>query len=1261
MEAKVSEFRHGHKVQRKAQVESEVELSDSFAHALEETGTGIALPDEFCADAEVRFGVNFRSVRLHIDEAADATARLVNARAFTLGNDIYFARGEFQPNAEAGKRLLAHELTHVIQGGGLHRFGMTRVSERDDSAEREAEVVAEDFVEGRRIAVHQVVDPNLVHRDPEPPMQTEDLPNRIVRLVRQANDREATLRACLEGGKRWDDVQRAWENNPYPQSLLAAAMNFPQGAGDAARVYAYLRYGALRLADKLFIAGIGLGTDKESIFRLLPAVNADLADTTTKFFNSYGTTGGDSFGVEYESEAPLLTGQMNRIAGFLTEELSGADLVKALALVSYGDLRPIDEIQIALVSLVPSNESIMKALEKVRVAAEGRKSTAETDFENCYRSNLRSSLRGHLGDRDMQRAQLILDGNFTPYNRIKIACQAWVVDTSMIWDALDDATNDERKALKEQWDQNQSDGIRPMIEGKLTISAAEVKRVEAILRQGSSMNDRLAEVGVEVHDIQGVIRAALKSDRVREAFIGEYPRREDFYRDFTGGGTIGAAMLWGGQLVSADWGERLGLAVEMRSDEGVRDVLENLVKSDDDRAVVRANRHLMAAMREMNWMTIEPLVAPREDLQARAKWLGERFDVEKGRWGDSASAAAFGDEKRELDMALSQAADPAHLTDDERSNIEVMMSSTEAAFNAFILVRDQLDAIAIQAASAAAGLFVTMLTGGAGGPVAAGLLARVALTQGCVEVASLWVVKQERITGAEAARAFAVGAASGVTGAMTGSALQGLGKPLVDEAARLAGSMAETRFSDIGLKTMNSAMEGLVSSSVGSVVDTASREETWRKGFLDGLGTTLEGAFVGGTQGALTGATLRLVTEAITLARMGKVPEAGKAMDELEGKLPAEQAALLRRELNAQMQEKLGRPPGRAEATADQEAALKLSGRGDGDRPLNPQELKNELDVVRRSEPQPSTVHGYIDEVDLGNGHTWRRETDGWCRFSRKRCGFTIDNPPPVSERTRSKIRATHAAIESDLDLLRSSPQLSSKPDVIAMTREATAIRRIIDAGDLAGAVLRLEQLRDRVAAALRLPIPTPNEVENELSDIEKRGGRPSTARNPAAPVGPRKPLPLNFKALLDEAWKSMRAEVGSKKMFAPELGTRLHAHMAKILGQETLPPGWRIAVEEPIGASVNVGKSTVREWLAGRGNPHGLLQQLPTKVLDQQVANLKPDLVMWEGTMAAVWDLTSVSKSEHLAKTLLYSEIVSKDNELMQIVEMYWSGAATK
>ena len=76
---------------------------------------GQPMPDAVRRDMEPQFGQDFRDVRVHTGPEAASTARQMNARAYTVGRDIVFGEGEYAPEGGAGRRLLAHELTHVTQ------------------------------------------------------------------------------------------------------------------------------------------------------------------------------------------------------------------------------------------------------------------------------------------------------------------------------------------------------------------------------------------------------------------------------------------------------------------------------------------------------------------------------------------------------------------------------------------------------------------------------------------------------------------------------------------------------------------------------------------------------------------------------------------------------------------------------------------------------------------------------------------------------------------------------------------------------------------------------------------------------------------------------------------------------------------------------------------------------------------------------------------------------------------------------------------
>jgi hypothetical protein len=73
---------------------------------------------------EPRFGHDFSRVRVHADANAAASAAAVNALAYTVGRDVAFGAGQYAPETSAGRKLLAHELTHVVQQGSSSTAGI---------------------------------------------------------------------------------------------------------------------------------------------------------------------------------------------------------------------------------------------------------------------------------------------------------------------------------------------------------------------------------------------------------------------------------------------------------------------------------------------------------------------------------------------------------------------------------------------------------------------------------------------------------------------------------------------------------------------------------------------------------------------------------------------------------------------------------------------------------------------------------------------------------------------------------------------------------------------------------------------------------------------------------------------------------------------------------------------------------------------------------------------------------------------------------
>ncbi len=119
-------------------------LSSALALGTRREPAGTPLDPATRRTMESRFGHDFGDVRVHDGATADRAARAADARAFTLGQSIYFAAGQYAPDAIAGRRLLAHELVHTVQQrDAAPRASSTRtVSRPGDPLEIEAERVA---------------------------------------------------------------------------------------------------------------------------------------------------------------------------------------------------------------------------------------------------------------------------------------------------------------------------------------------------------------------------------------------------------------------------------------------------------------------------------------------------------------------------------------------------------------------------------------------------------------------------------------------------------------------------------------------------------------------------------------------------------------------------------------------------------------------------------------------------------------------------------------------------------------------------------------------------------------------------------------------------------------------------------------------------------------------------------------------------------------------------------------------------------------
>ncbi|HEX4859934.1 MAG TPA: DUF4157 domain-containing protein [Rhizomicrobium sp.] len=98
---------------------------------------------------EPRFGRDFSGVRVHTGEAATQSAQAVGARAYTVGRDVVFAKGQYAPHSAEGQHLLAHELSHTIQqAGATAPTSSLRIGETSTAAEHESSAAADTVMQG---------------------------------------------------------------------------------------------------------------------------------------------------------------------------------------------------------------------------------------------------------------------------------------------------------------------------------------------------------------------------------------------------------------------------------------------------------------------------------------------------------------------------------------------------------------------------------------------------------------------------------------------------------------------------------------------------------------------------------------------------------------------------------------------------------------------------------------------------------------------------------------------------------------------------------------------------------------------------------------------------------------------------------------------------------------------------------------------------------------------------------------------------------
>lgn len=127
-------------------------------------GKGQAMPKDMQAFYSRRMGYDFSNVRIHTGKDAESSAKDVSAKAYAYGNNIVFNEGQYNPNTHEGKKLMAHELTHVMQNNNAHGGDIQRqvealpdVSQGEFDSCGAASLVAAIMIHDRQMSTGDVV------------------------------------------------------------------------------------------------------------------------------------------------------------------------------------------------------------------------------------------------------------------------------------------------------------------------------------------------------------------------------------------------------------------------------------------------------------------------------------------------------------------------------------------------------------------------------------------------------------------------------------------------------------------------------------------------------------------------------------------------------------------------------------------------------------------------------------------------------------------------------------------------------------------------------------------------------------------------------------------------------------------------------------------------------------------------------------------------------------------------------------------------
>jgi hypothetical protein len=892
---------------------------------------------------EALFDRDLSGVRIHADAQAAQMAEAVGARAFAVGNDLVFGRGQYAPRSPDGQRLLAHELAHVLQQpagpamllqrqpvavtaspvgptqrvivalsrpqetAGIGDFPaafailgqlsdtdlVVTLTDLDEQGYLDALIAnASATPAAERRVLDLAVSIRATRQAASAPAQTvqtaaapppaelgggQDQPrlagpsaqvrpgpdavaaaapeadgparadpglrNVVLQLYAQLNSgtgasREDIFQTLLNYNGRQAELQRAYAER-YQRSLEADLRRAFPDHQDAIRVKRYLHEGGLRLADRLYFAVQGLGTDVNTVNRLLQEASPSAVAERLERELAQGFADGD-YDPEFKRTGRLPDGRESAVAGLLeaggplAPEMEGWVLAKAKALFTFHDLRPVDEVYIGLSRM--DRTQFLEALRKADPA------TLEQELRASYKLDLaevrrRTDVWLQNDDVARQWIKLALAGNLTLEKRFELAFTPLETYEAAIFEAIEQADFPARQRLRDLLTRREPSPVKELYESAFSgLNDNDKAQIMAMLGPEAEAGE-LADPAVHRLRALGGASGDDLVEKIKYATPGGAGDPDDFglfLKSYTQGSVfhryVDSNTSWMQRLrVDAvlvdDLDVRLRFARSMfGSDPGyLLHLLTYFAKDETVKARLRGApwfTQLLGRLHADDRIRARALLAPPETNPVeRATWTLEQARLETAEFVEPFNVAeARRDERRELRGALVRAEANRQVSDEERKEIRERLGRLERAMGTYRDVRDELEGLVSMAVQLAVGLVASAAS--AGGAFAF-QLARAVLFNGLARLAAEKAVKGDRFevfSIKDGLPVFLAGATEGL--------LKVTGPGLAQGLLRQVGLGAESAYPELSRTLARYVEEGL-SGALPNAVETAASERTW--------------------------------------------------------------------------------------------------------------------------------------------------------------------------------------------------------------------------------------------------------------------------------------------------------------------------------------------------------------------------------------------------------------------------------------------------